>query len=154
MRLDHEKRKAIAAGLARGLSAKEAAIDAGYAEKYAASFGPTIARSPQVQKELKRILSLSGKGATGEKLDKDKVFLTIREIFESKEEPSMVRLKAIEVLNKMMGWNEPEKLEVTHVIRDDLETKLKKCTRLLVENGYKVIPPPKEIVLPIKEGKK
>ena len=55
--------------------------------------------------------------------------------------PTMSRIRAIELLNKMMGWNEPEKQEVTQVIRDTLEMTIKKCTRLLVEHGYKVIAP-------------
>jgi phage terminase small subunit len=57
--------------------------------------------------------------------------------------PHASTLRAIEILNMMMGWNEPDKLELKPVIMDSDEVIIKKAERLLLENGYKLIAPPK-----------
>jgi phage terminase small subunit len=132
-----------------GMDQAKALRAAGYAEQYINVGGRQILKNPAIAAKIEELRKPLEKQYN---VSRSKQIERLEGIIEDSERDAD-KLKAIEIMNKMMGLNEPEKLQVTHVIRDDLETKLKKCTRLLVENGYKVIPPPPIITLP-KEGKK
>ncbi len=95
-------------------NATRSAIAAGYSENTAYSIGSENLKKPdildyieEIQKDLSK---LAGVSALGNILELKKIL----EVDESKEakERAGDRIKALEVINKMLGFNAPEKSEV------------------------------------------
>ena len=96
------------------LNATDAAIKAGYSEKTAYSIGNENLSKP----EIKAAIALSQAKTeetlliTKESLIED--LIAIKELNRFSERTSHVAIKAIEVINKMQGYNAVEKKEVEH----------------------------------------
>lgn len=91
-------------------NATKAAIAAGYSEKSAEVIGFENLRKPKIakfieeaQKDIQKIAEIS-------------VFSQLeylKEVILSKDESTKDKIKAVEVINKMLGFNEPEKHDHT-----------------------------------------
>ena len=96
------------------LNATDAAIKAGYSEKTAYSIGNENLSKP----DIKAAIALSQAKTeetlliTKESLIED--LIAIKELNRFSERTSHVAIKAIEVINKMQGYNAVEKKEVEH----------------------------------------
>lgn len=96
------------------LNATDAAIKSGYSEKTAYAIGNENLSKPIIkaaialsQAKTEETLSI-----TKESLIKD--LITIKDLNKLTERTSHVAIKAIEVINKMQGYNAVEKKEVEH----------------------------------------
>jgi len=111
-------------------------LAAGYSPKYALCGGNGLLGNPRIKAKIEELRKPIEKQF---QISRAKQIERLEAVVEDCDAKNSDRLKAIEIINKMMGLNEPEKHEVAHcVLRDDLETTLKKAERLLVENGYEV----------------
>lgn len=94
-------------------NATQSAIEAGYAESSAPVMGFKLLQMPQIQAAIKRnqIKFRQETKLTREDLINDLIYF----LEQSKGEDGSPSdgMKAIEILNKMMGWNFPDKLDVT-----------------------------------------
>ena len=96
-------------------NATQAAIRAGYSENTAYSQGPRLLDNVEIQMEIEK-----GKQKLIKKLDIKKEDI-IRDLIRIKEDniedfPPHA-LKALEMLNKMLGFNEPDKID--HTVRQE-----------------------------------
>ena len=96
-------------------NATRSAIAAGYSEKTASETGYENLRKPQIAEYIDQIKSRLEEAAG---ISAVKVLLELKNIaFLNEEgftiEKSSDRLKAIEVINKMLGYNSPEKIDHT-----------------------------------------
>ena len=91
-------------------NATQAAIRAGYSEKTAKETGYENLTKPHVESYIneckEKVAELAGISALQNAR-------WLKEIAESKEEDSRVRIKAIEVLNKMKGYDAAQKIDHT-----------------------------------------
>ena len=90
-------------------NASRAARVAGYSEKTAKEIGCNLLTKVNIKAYIEEIQQDLGKLAGVSALKNIKLLL---EIAENKEEKTADQLKAIEVVNKMLGHNAPEKKEV------------------------------------------
>lgn len=90
-------------------NARQAAIRAGYSEKSAEFQGSKLMAIPEIAAEMARIRKEMSEKS---KLTREELLNDLKEIkdLNKKEFPSAA-LKAIEIIAKMQGWNEPEKIE-------------------------------------------
>ena len=96
------------------LNATQAAIRAGYSEKTAYSQGQRLLKKVEIKAELKK---RQGKASEVAGVTRDEIIADLKAIKDeckSKNEYPPHALRAIEILNKMLGFNEPDKQEVTH----------------------------------------
>jgi phage terminase small subunit len=93
------------------LNATAAAKRAGYSEKTAHSQGPRLLENVEIQAELRKAQqkTINKLEITREDIVND--LIKIKE--DNIDEWPPHALKALEMLNKMLGYNEPEKSEVT-----------------------------------------
>lgn len=96
-------------------NATQAAIRAGYSENTAYSQGPRLLENVEIQRGIEK-----GKQKLIKKLDIKKEDI-IRDLIRIKEDniedfPPHA-LKALEMLNKMLGFNEPDK--INHTVRQE-----------------------------------
>lgn len=96
-------------------NATQAAIRAGYSENTAYSQGPRLLENVEIQRGIEK-----GKQKLIKKLDIKKEDI-IRDLIRIKEDniedfPPHA-LKALEMLNKMLGFNEPDKID--HTVRQE-----------------------------------
>lgn len=117
-----------------GMDQAKALRAAGYTEKYVNTGGNGILKNPAIKAKIEELRKPLEKKYG---VSRSKQIERLESIIAEAEKDSD-RLKAIEIMNKMMGLNEPDKVEVTNVIRDDLQTTLKKAQRILEEYGYTV----------------
>lgn len=94
-------------------NASQAAIRAGYSEKTSRAIGSELLTNPNIQERIKELQS-----QTVQKLNitKDEILINLKTIMDMhlmNDNPNAA-LKAIEILNKMLGLNEPDKQELTH----------------------------------------
>lgn len=94
-------------------NATQSAIEAGYAESSAPVMGFKLLQMPQIQAAIKRnqIKFRQETKLTREDLINDLIYFL--EQSKSEDGSPSDGMKAIEILNKMMGWNSPDKLDVT-----------------------------------------
>ena len=93
-------------------NATDAAIKAGYSEKTAYSIGNENLSKPEIKAEIERLQGETSKSiqVTKESLIND--LLRIKDLCITNPRAVHNSTKAIEVLNKMLGFNEPDKQEV------------------------------------------
>lgn len=91
-------------------NATQAAIRAGYSEKTAHSIGNENLRKPEIKIyiDLCRIETARLAGASALAMVRE-----LLKIIKDKKTSTKDRIKAIEVVNKMLGFNEPDKLDHT-----------------------------------------
>lgn len=106
------------------LNATQAAIRAGYSEKTAYSQGPRLLENVEIQEALKeaQMKTVQKLEITREEVIKDLIYIKEKNI----DEWPPHALKALEMINKMLGFNEAEKQEVTikqepPLFSDDIE---------------------------------
>lgn len=94
------------------LNATQAAIRAGYSEKTAYSIGNENLNKPEIKNEIDRLKKETALSTqiTKEQLINDLV--TIKEMCLSDARVTHNSIKAIEVINKMLGFNEPDKKDI------------------------------------------
>ena len=92
-------------------NATKAAIRAGYSEKTAYSQGPRLLENVEIQKAIEeaREKTIAKLQITREDVLKDLIFIKEQNIIDWPPHA----LKALEMINKMLGFNETEKQEVT-----------------------------------------
>lgn len=95
-------------------NATQSAIDAGYAEGSAHVLGHQLLQMPQVQAAIKRnqIKFRQETQLTREDLINDLIYFL--EQSKSEDGSPSDGMKAIEILNKMFGWNSPDKMDITN----------------------------------------
>jgi len=119
-----------------GATILSAMIGAGYTEQYARTGGRGMENDPRIKAKIEELRKPLEKKFG---VNREKQIERLEDVINDYEAKHSDRLKAIEIMNKMMGLNEPEKHEVSHsVLSDDLETTIAKAIRILKENGYKV----------------
>lgn len=91
------------------MNAKQAAIRAGYSEKSAEFQGSKLLAIPEISEEITRIRKEMSEKS---KLTREELLNDLKEIKDlNKKAFPPAALKAIEIIAKMQGWNEPEKIE-------------------------------------------
>lgn len=96
------------------LNATQAAIRAGYSPSTAKQQGSRLLTNADIQNEIKRRQSISASNSakTREQIMDD--LETVINMYLTAGKLTNNALKAIEILNKMKGWNEPDKAIITH----------------------------------------
>jgi phage terminase small subunit len=93
------------------LNATAAAKRAGYSEKTAHSQGPRLLENVEIQEELRKAQQ---KTITKLEITREDIINDLIKIKEANiDEWPPHALKALEMLNKMLGYNEPDKNEIT-----------------------------------------
>lgn len=105
--------------IANAGNATQAAISAGYSEKTAYSIGEENLRKPEIKAEIERLQAETIKDI---KITKERLLNDLNDILlANKDNPrgGFVALKAIEIVNKMLGYNEPDKsvVDMTNTIK-------------------------------------
>jgi phage terminase small subunit len=92
-------------------NATKAAIRAGYSEKTAYSQGPRLLDNVEIQKAIEeaREKTIAKLQITREDVLRDLIFIKEKNI----EDWPPHSLKALEMINKMLGFNEPDRQEIT-----------------------------------------
>lgn len=92
-------------------NATQAAKRAGYSEKTAYSIGQELLTKPEIKAaiELKQSETSNSLQVTKESLIKD--LIELKELAKNDPKSFHNSIKAIEVINKMLGFNEPDKVE-------------------------------------------
>jgi phage terminase small subunit len=127
-----------------GLSACEAYTQAGYKSKSAESNGPRLARNEQIASRIEQ-LRAKQQAKTEAKLEisRDRIVKELADMALAKGS-SMIKLKAIELLNKMQGYNEPESVQHNHLhltVNSELINELRAGYAALAERNAKVCLP-------------
>ena len=93
-------------------NATRAAISAGYSEKTAYAIGGENLKKLEIIDYLEK-----HKNKTAEKLEikKEDIIKIVYKIATDKAERTNDKLKAVEIVNKMLGFNDTEKLEVKNI---------------------------------------
>lgn len=94
-------------------NATRAATAAGYSEKTAYSIGQENLRKPEIEEYIGKIKNDLEKQAGISALMIIKELKTIAFLDDEVYEKATDRIKAIEVINKMLGFNSPEKIDHT-----------------------------------------
>lgn len=90
-------------------NAKQAAIRAGYSPKSAEFQGSKLLAIPEVSEEIARIRKEMSEKS---KLTREELLNDLKEIKDANKKTfAPAALKAIEIIAKMQGWNEPDKIE-------------------------------------------
>lgn len=90
-------------------NATQAAIRSGYDKSSARSYGARLVANPSIQAEIHRRQNISNQNST---LTREYILETTKEILENnKIKNPHVSLKAAEIILKMQGWNEPDRVE-------------------------------------------
>jgi len=99
------------------LNAKQAAIRVGYSEKTASEQSSRLLSNVKIQNYIQ-----NKQKKTSDKLEinKELILQMVFDIAKSKGERTNDRLKAIEIVNKMLGLNEAEKHEVKEMLEQPL----------------------------------
>jgi phage terminase small subunit len=94
------------------MNATQAAIRAGYSKKTAHSSGPRLLENVGIKEEIEKAqLRMEMKtDITKQKILEKLWGIVVR----NEEDMEMYAMKAIEIINKMQGYNEPDKQEVEH----------------------------------------
>lgn len=95
------------------LNATQAAIRSGYSEKTAQRIGSENLSKPLIKAEIERLQAETSNKlqVTKEALIND--LLTIKDLCLTNPRVTHNSIKAIEVISKMLGFNEKEKLDIT-----------------------------------------
>lgn len=96
------------------LNASAAAERAGYSKKTAYSQGQRLLKNVVIKDKLAKRQEKSAKKAG---VTRDEIIADLKQIkddFKSKGEYPPHALKSIEILNKMLGFNEPDKTSIEH----------------------------------------
>jgi phage terminase small subunit len=104
------KQEAFCQGVASGLSLTQAYIRAGYAEKGAGQGGERLLKNVEIGK---RVDELRAKSEAKLNYKRETYLETLRERFMEMPPELPATAKYGEMLAKAMGWNEPEKVEVS-----------------------------------------
>jgi phage terminase small subunit len=104
------KQEAFCQGVASGLSLTQAYIRAGYAEKGAGQNGERMMKNDEIGK---RVDELRAKSEAKLNYKRETYLETLRERFMEMPPELPATAKYGEMLAKAMGWNEPEKVEVS-----------------------------------------
>lgn len=92
-------------------NAKQAAVRAGYSPKSAEFQGSKLMAIPEISAEIARIRS---EMAAKAELTREEMLEDLKEIKDANKKTfAPAALKAIEIILKMQGWNEPDKLDIT-----------------------------------------
>lgn len=112
MKLTDKQRKFIDEYLI-DLNASAAYIRAGYSEKFANTHGSKMLQNATIKAEVDRRKAEASKiaGVTRDEIIAD--LKSIKDAFKGYDKYPPHALKAIEILNKMLGFNEPEKIDHT-----------------------------------------
>lgn len=112
-------------------NATRAATAAGYSEKTAAVIGGENLRKPYIQEYIegiqKDLAKLAGVSALGNLIELRKIAFEIDANGKPRRVPknkAMDRLRAIEIINKMLGYNAPEKSIQEHANPVQINVKL------------------------------
>lgn len=98
----------------KDMNATEAAKRAGYSDKTARQQGSRLLSNADIQKELKRRQSKSTSDVEKTRADMIENLQTVIEMYLTAGKNTPHALKAIDMLNKMKGWYEPDKAEIVH----------------------------------------
>ena len=112
-------------------NATQAAIEAGYSSDTARQQGSRLLSKVYIQEYIKHIQKDLQKLAGISKL---KVLCELMNVIDSSEEATRDKLKALEVVNKMLGFNDPEKQEVKTI-----DNNIQDLTRLTDEELRKYL---------------
>ena len=98
-------------------NATRSAIAAGYSEKTAYAIGNENLKKVEIKEYIE-----SKQNKTSEKLEvkKEDIVKMVLDIAKSKGERTNDRLKAVEIINKMLGMNEAEKHDVKQILEQPL----------------------------------
>lgn len=91
-------------------NATQAAIRAGYSENTAKEMGYENLTKPHIAQYIEECKTKTAELAGVSALKNMQILVKIAE---NEEEPTNSRIKAVEVLNKMKGFDAPEKVDVT-----------------------------------------
>lgn len=96
--------------IANGFNASKAAIDAGYSRKTAVKIGSENLQKPDVKRAIEE-----EKAKIANKIDitAEWKMSILKDIVVAEYDKPSDRLKAVEILNKMQGHDEPQKVDVT-----------------------------------------
>lgn len=89
----------------------KAAIKAGYSEKTAKEIASENLTKPNIKEYIKGIQENLEEQAEISRLRQLKLLIDIA--YHNEKERTNDRLKAIEIINKMLGYNEPDKLDLS-----------------------------------------
>lgn len=93
------------------LNAKQAAIRAGYSEKTAEQQGSRLLSNVKIQSYIKKKLE---QHEIQSDMSKQKILDKLWVMVENNEEDGeIIAMRAIEIINKMMGYNSADKQEIT-----------------------------------------
>jgi phage terminase small subunit len=115
----HEK---FARGVANGLTISEAYRQAGFSANGAGPSGDRLLKNASVSA---RVDELRAKNAEKSKITSEKFVSVLADCFTGKAELRSDQLKAGEMLAKVCGWNEPEKVSVTVDGLDELLSQIR-----------------------------
>jgi phage terminase small subunit len=104
------KQEAFCQGVASGLSLTQAYIRAGYSEKGAGQGGERLLKNVEISQ---RVDELRAKSEAKLNYKRETYLETLRERFMEMPPELPATAKYGEMLAKAMGWNEPEKVEVS-----------------------------------------
>lgn len=96
------------------LNATQAAIRSGYSKKTAQRIGSENLSKPLIAAEIKKRQEMVSQQAG---VTRDEIIADLKQIKDdckAKGEYPPHALKAIEILNKMLGFNEPDRTEIEH----------------------------------------
>jgi len=97
------------------MNATQAAIRAGYSEKTAHSSGPRLLDNVGIKAEIEKAqLRMEIKTDISKQKILDKLWGIVER---NEEDMEMYAMKAIEIINKMQGYNEPDKID--HTIKQE-----------------------------------
>lgn len=94
----------------KDLNATQAAIRAGYSPKTAGSIGHELLKKPEIAAHVK---SVSTEATKELEISMEKNLSVLKEIAYSVKTAPLTRIKAIEVINKMKGYDAPIKSETS-----------------------------------------
>lgn len=91
-------------------NATQAAIRAGYSDKTAAAIGHENLTKPDIQEYIDKCRTNCAELAGASRLKNARI---LNSIAEDESNPTNYRINAVRVLNRMFGWNEPERIDHT-----------------------------------------
>jgi phage terminase small subunit len=90
----------------------------GCSQKSAEAAGPKLSNSPEIKEEIER---RQRENFNLNIISREEIIQTAKEIMLiNKKKAPMIALKSIEILNKMLGYNSPDKIEMSGNIEQPL----------------------------------
>lgn len=117
----------------------QALLNAGFSESYANGKGVRLAKDPTIKKHIDKFRAPIVKK---ELTNREELVSINLEIARDDRSRAGDRIKATEIVAKMLGLNEPEQINVAHqVLKLPKEKQIQMAIIMLEEEGYRVIEP-------------